>query len=184
METHTAALAAPKYLTFSIARKDFAMDVTGLRGILPIKDLVNLDSIKLDPIALDLIKLDSAARESPALAGFAFIGEQTFPVIDLRRKLGLRPAPRGRSPCIVVMDLEPPDGRSLIGFIADRVCEVVSLRKRDMDGEFVHSPHSRARRLLDPYVVLGDGRGNGAANVGSQEMPENPLQSSAANKRR
>jgi chemotaxis signal transduction protein len=108
-----------KYLTFRIAGREFAMDATRVRGILPIHEL----------------------------------GGRDFPVIDLRSKLGLTKASGGRMPCIVVVEVGANDETRLVGFVADRVSDVVQLRKRDLRNGMTRGK-GRPRRVLDPDVIL------------------------------
>jgi chemotaxis signal transduction protein len=127
-----------KYVTFRVARQDFAMDAARIRAILPLHELVTL------------------ATAHPWLRGFAALGAHEFPVVDLERKFHLPRASRGRQPCIVAVAIEAAGGQRLAGFVADRVSAVVNLRERDFRHGVVHAK-GRPRRLLDPDQILTEG---------------------------
>jgi chemotaxis signal transduction protein len=124
-----------KYVTFRVARQDFAMDAARIRAILPLHQLVALET------------------SHPWLRGFASWGGHEFPVVDLRNKFGLPRASRGRAPCIVAVTIEAAGGRRLAGFVADRVSAVVNLRERDFRNGVAHAK-GRPRRLLDLDQIL------------------------------
>lgn len=128
-----------KYLTFRVARIEFAMDATRVRGILPAHELMEVAAVPGDPAGL---------------AGYAALRGREFPVIDLRVKLGLPHGSHGRTPCIVVVEAGTPEGPRTAGFIADRVSEVVDARVRD----FRHGRLriGRPRRVIDADIVLGE----------------------------
>lgn len=126
-----ACYKAGKYLTFRVARQDFAIASECVRGILPLHQIV--------------------ALESPHswLCGFASAGGPDFPVIDLRAKFGIARGPRGREPFIVVVETTG----GLAGFIADRVSEILDLRARDFRNGALRG-HGRSRRVLEPDQLL------------------------------
>jgi chemotaxis signal transduction protein len=121
---------AGKYLTFRVARQDFAMNSSFVRGILPVHQMVQM-----------------AAHEW--ICGFASANGSDFPVIDLRAKLGIAHGSHGREPFIIVVQIE----EKLVGFIADRVSEVLDLRARDFRNGVVRT-HGRARRVLNPEQIM------------------------------
>jgi len=123
---------AGQYITFRVARQDFAMSATCVRGLLPIHDVTSLDP------------------PHPWIAGVAAIHGHEFPVIDLPRKLGLAAGRLGRNPCVIVIEIA---GARLIGFVADRVSEVVAFRDRDFRDGCVRV-NGRLRPVLDPNSIL------------------------------
>lgn len=98
-----------QYVTLSLGREVFAVPVAYVCEIL------NYQA----PFALP---------EGPAwLAGLIDVRERSVPVIDLRVKLGLPKVPPGAVTRIMIVDV-PLEGRSLmLGLIADRVLEVISV---------------------------------------------------------
>jgi chemotaxis signal transduction protein len=122
---------AGKYLTFRIARQDFAMLADCVRGILPMHEMISLET------------------PHEWICGFAAVGGHDFPVVDLRAKLGIAHGSHGREPFIIVVETA---GR-LVGFVADRVTELVDLRTRDFRGGTART-QGRPRRILDPDRIM------------------------------
>lgn len=121
---------AGKYLTFRVARQDFAMHIAFVRSILPVHQMTKVETRQW-------------------ICGIAAVSGRDFPVIDLRAKLEIAHGTHGREPFIIVV--ETPEG--LVGFIADRVSEVVDLRARDFRNGAIRA-HGRPRRVLDPAVIM------------------------------
>ena len=130
------------YLTFRIARQDFAMDARRVRGILSARELTLLEDTKA-PITVE-----------PFTCGIAALNGRDFPVIDLRAKLGLPHGSHGRQPCIVVVEVPSAHGPQLAGFIADRVSEIIHARDRDFRHGKLRAS-GRPREVLDPAALLG-----------------------------
>jgi chemotaxis signal transduction protein len=121
---------AGKYLTFRVARQDFAMNIALVRSILPVHQMKAIEANKW-------------------ICGFAAVSGREFPVVDLKAKLGIVRGPHGREPFIIVVDT----GGGLVGFIADRVSEILDLRARDFRNGVVRS-HGRPRKVLEPAQVM------------------------------
>jgi chemotaxis signal transduction protein len=86
------------------------------------------------------------------ITGIAAIRGRDFPVVDLRGKLGIRQGTHGRSPCVIAVEVTGP---RLIGFVADRVSEVIELRKPDLAHGTLRIA-GRTRRIFDPDQILRD----------------------------
>ncbi len=108
------------------------MDATVIRGLLPVHDIVMLD------------------EPQQWIVGIAAIRGRDFPVVDLRGKLGIAHGSHGRQPCVVVVEIAGP---RLVGFIADRVSEVMEIRKPDLSNGTLRIA-GRTRRVLDPQKIL------------------------------
>ena len=137
------ALSSPErgfksYLTFRVARQDFAIDAGRVRGILPLHELV------------------AVPRTRTCLAGIASLGGRPLAVFDLRVKLGLHHVSQGSQPRIVVIEVIVGEGRRhLTGFIADRVSDVVMYRDRDLSHGALRG-NGRPRRLLDSDQIASE----------------------------
>lgn len=127
-----------RYLTFRVARQEFALDAERVRGIVPAAALAPCEN--------------PTPADPPWLAGFVKMNCGVLPVINLRGKLGLPEGTPGRDPCIVVVEAETPAGARLAGFLADRVSEVVTARARDFRGGKLRI--GRPRKVLDADLVL------------------------------
>ena len=122
---------AGKYLTFRVARQDFAINAEHIRGILPMHEMVAL------------------TVTHAWISGFAAVGGRDFPVVDLRAKLAIPHGSHGREPFIVVVE---SSGR-LVGFVADRVSEVLDARQRDFRNGALRT-QGRPRRVLEPGQIM------------------------------
>jgi chemotaxis signal transduction protein len=147
------AQTARKYLTFRIARFDYAMDAERVRAIVPMGNLIRLGA-------------DASSAEITDLLGFTNIGGRMLPVIDVRRKLNLPASGTGRDPQIVVVALAAPDSQAdgfagrftgdpghQIGFVADRVSDVLEYRERDLRNGLLKGL-GRPRRLLEVSELM------------------------------
>ena len=106
---------SPKpYLTFRVARQDFAIQAACIRGILPLTDL--------EPVASGL----------SGMLGVTTLKGQVVGVIDLRSRLCLPHTGQGSAPKIVILELTAGGGGHLLGFVADRISDVVNYRDRDL----------------------------------------------------
>ncbi|HLH40182.1 MAG TPA: chemotaxis protein CheW [Bryobacteraceae bacterium] len=146
-----------QYITFRVARQDFAMDAMRIRGLLPLHEMTFLPS------------------SAEAICGAASIRGHDFPVVDLRKKLAIPAGAIGRQPCIVAVEIR---GARLIGFIADRVSEVIELRPPQVRKDRVRIT-GRPRRLLDPDRILTDEELDRFYREGGVPSPKSPVCASA-----
>jgi chemotaxis signal transduction protein len=126
-----------QYLTFRVARQDFIMDASRVRAMVPAYEVTPLET------------------QVPWIVGVASIRGQDFPVIDLRGKLNIAHGSRGRLPVVIVVQVASSNGPRLLGFIADRVSEVLTLRPRELQRGAVRIS-GRPRRMLDPDAILSE----------------------------
>lgn len=110
------------------------MEVEWVRGLMPTQEVVPLET------------------PHSWLCGFSALRGRDFPVVDLRSKLGMPNGSHGRKPCVIVVGI----GTRLIGFVADRVSEVISARERDLRNGVLHTS-GRSRKVLDPDQILSEG---------------------------
>jgi chemotaxis signal transduction protein len=129
-----------QFLTFRIARHDFAIDASRVRGILPLSDLQ-----------------PSASLPGLATCGLIFFRGAKIPITDLRGLLNLPHATRGRNACIIVVELSAAEGPGFpesrfAGFLADRVSNIVRAPAIDLAYGKLHFG-GRYRRVLDPDLL-------------------------------
>lgn len=106
------------------------MEADCIRGILPLTDL------------------EPAATGRNGLMGITSLKGQVVTVIDLRRRLQLPHASRGSQPKIIVLELTASARQHLLGFVADRISDLVVYRDRDLrDGTLFGK--GRPRKLVD-----------------------------------
>jgi purine-binding chemotaxis protein CheW len=148
----TRAGPQSRYLVFSIADSRYAVSVMCVREIL-----------RLCPIT-------SVPRMPPHMQGVINLRGTVVPVIDLRQKLGIAPAPYGARNCIIVMQLIKEGGkRLLLGAVVDGVDEVSPFAVTDIestpnfggipDTRFIQGIISRSdgiRILLDMTALFAD----------------------------
>lgn len=113
------------------------MDASRVRGLVPAYEVTSLET------------------RVPWIIGVASIRGRDFPVIDLRGKLNIPHGSHGRLPCVIAVEVASSNGPRLIGFVADRVSEVLMLRPRDVQSGVVRIS-GRTRRILDPDAILSE----------------------------
>lgn len=121
---------AGKYLSFRVAKEDFAIDVRHVREIMGLQEI-------------------TAVPQSPVyVKGVMNLRGKAIPVIDLRLKFGLPDTEYTPRTCIVVVQVETMDGQILMGTIVDGVSEVLSLQS----GDIANTPDF-ANGTAAPYVL-------------------------------
>jgi chemotaxis signal transduction protein len=106
------------------------MEAACIRGILPLSDL------------------EPAAAGRSGLLGLTSLKGRMVGVIDLRSRLGLPHAGQGSQPKIVVLELTAGTRQHLLGFVADRISDVVVYRDRDLRSGALRGK-GRPRKLID-----------------------------------
>jgi purine-binding chemotaxis protein CheW len=100
-----------KYLTFMLAGEHYGMD------ILKVGEIVAM--IDITPVP----------RTPPVIRGVVNLRGRVVPVMDLRRKFDLPSVEPDAFACIIVVDL----GRSEMGIMVDRVCDVMDIADETID---------------------------------------------------
>jgi purine-binding chemotaxis protein CheW len=127
-----------QFVTLGLDREVFAVGVEAVIEILDARPLARVPN-------------------APAFfAGLIDVRGRSVPVVDLRLKLGLPPAPTTHHTRIVVLEVERAEGRGVFGLQADRVFEVTGLDERQME-----APPEIGVRWRSDYIK-GIGRSNGA----------------------
>jgi len=117
------AAEVASYITFKLGDELFAIDVAGVREVLDLSEITRVPS-------------------APAyLRGVVNVRGSAIPVVDLRRKFGLSPAPDTVSSRIVVLELELDGELTVVGGLADSVHEVLELERSQ-----IHEPPRIAMR--------------------------------------
>ena len=110
-----------EYLPFRIAGRDFVVDASRVRAIVPFERMQH--------------------PQGPA--------SPSIPVIDLRQRLGLPPIYFGRRPYLVVVATSASEsGRA--GFVADYVSDLIHGSPQDCRRGKLRTRRSRPKWVLDP----------------------------------
>lgn len=141
---------AGKYLSFRLAKEEFAIDVLSVREIMGIQDI-------------------TAVPQTPSyVKGVINLRGKVIPVIDLRVKFGMPQTEYTHRTCIVVVQIDSDGGgKLLMGSIVDGVSEVLTLQAADIEdtpdfGDGARLPYllgmakvkGRVKILLDINMVL------------------------------
>jgi purine-binding chemotaxis protein CheW len=114
------AVLAGKYLTFSLGRESYGVEV------LKIREIIRLIEITAVPQMPDFIK------------GVINLRGKIIPVIDLRLKFGLAQAETTERTCIVVVQVDLSSGnKTQMGLVVDSVEEVINISQSDIE----ETPH-------------------------------------------
>ena len=114
------------------------MEAGCIRGILPLTDL------------------EPAAAGRSGFLGLTSLKGQIVGVIDLRTKLGLTHVGQGSAPKIVVLELTTGARQHLLGFVADRISDVVIYRDRDLRSGALRGK-GRPRKLVHFDQLFSEG---------------------------
>ena len=106
------------------------MEAACIRGILPLTDL------------------EPTAAGPSGWLGIISLKGQVVGVIDLRSRLQLPHAGQGSRPKIVILELTAGTRQHLLGFVADRISDVVIYRDRDLRSGALRGK-GRPRKLID-----------------------------------
>jgi purine-binding chemotaxis protein CheW len=118
-----------KYLTFSLAREEYGLEILKVREIIGIMDI-------------------TAVPRMPAhVKGVINLRGKVIPVVDLRLKFGMESAEYTEATCIIVVDVG-----TLVGIIVDTVQEVLDIESAQID------PPPPLGASVDTTFILGMGK--------------------------
>jgi purine-binding chemotaxis protein CheW len=149
MGTPNAMEKAGKYLSFRLAKEEFAIDVLSVREIMGMQEVTSVP-------------------QTPAyVKGVINLRGKVIPVVDLRLKFGLPELEYTQRTCIIVVQIEGEAGKMLMGAIVDGVSEVLTLQAADIEetpdfGDGTSAPYilgmakikNKVKILLDINMVL------------------------------
>jgi purine-binding chemotaxis protein CheW len=98
-----------QYLTFTLGKEDFALDIGKVREV------------------LDYTTITKVPRMPEFLRGVINLRGNVVPVIDLRYKLGMGTVKQTVDTCIVIVEIMIDDEMTHMGALADSVKEVIQL---------------------------------------------------------
>jgi len=106
---------AGKYLTFQLAKEEFAVQVMHVREIMGVQEITAVPQMPMH------------------VKGVLNLRGKVIPVIDLRLKFGLPEIEYTQRTCIIVVQVEGLAGRVSTGIIVDGVSEVLTLQSADIE---------------------------------------------------
>ncbi|MCF4127259.1 chemotaxis protein CheW [Methylobacterium sp. SyP6R] len=133
-----------QYLTLGLGRETFGIDIENVQEILD-------------------YRVPASLPQAPAfLVGMIDVRGQSYPVVDLRTKLGLPPEAPTPATRIILLNVPMEDRILRVGFVADRVFEVAELDRAEMEaapevgGRWRSSYIAGIGRRGDAFVVVFD----------------------------
>jgi len=98
-----------QYLTFHLAGEEYAV------GILQVREIITYGTLTKVP------------HTPPSIRGVINLRGNVVPVVDLGLKFGLTPRPVTDRTCIVIVEANINESRTVMGVIADSVSQVISI---------------------------------------------------------
>ncbi len=141
--------AAGKYLTFALAQEEYGVPVLKVREIIKMMDITGVPQVP------------------PHVKGVINLRGKVIPIVDLRLKFNLPTQDYTERTCIIVVEVELPSRRIMLGMIVDHVSEVLNIATDEIepmpdfgervDTEFMHGVakvKGSVKLLLDLDKVL------------------------------
>ncbi|OVE78366.1 chemotaxis protein CheW [bacterium F16] len=125
---------AGKYLTFILAEESYGME------ILKVQEIIGLMPITRVP------------RTPTFVRGVINLRGKVIPVVELRRKFEMDSIDDTEKSCIIVVQIEQPDGSLIMGLLVDEVSEVL-----DVAGVNIEPPPNFGMQV-DNEFILGIGK--------------------------
>ena len=133
-----------QYLTLGLGRETFGIDIENVQEILD-------------------YRVPASLPQAPAfLVGMIDVRGQSYPVVDLRTKLGLPPEEPTPATRIILLNVPMAERTMRVGFVADRVFEVTELDRAEMEtapevgGRWRSTYIAGIGRRGDAFVVVFD----------------------------
>jgi purine-binding chemotaxis protein CheW len=108
-------IAPSQYLTFSLDKEQFAVDIGKVREV------------------LEFSSVTKVPRTPDFMRGVINLRGSVVPVIDLRLKLGLSRTEATIDTCVIIIEVQSPSERLVLGALADSVQEVIELDPKSID---------------------------------------------------
>jgi purine-binding chemotaxis protein CheW len=115
MASQSAVGEQAQYLGFHIAEEEYAI------GILRVREILEYDTVTRVPTT------------PPSIRGVINLRGSVVPVVDLAVKLGLPESVITKRSCVVVVDVELEDERTVMGLLTDAVSQVIDLPATEIE---------------------------------------------------
>jgi len=119
-----------QYLTFMIRNVEYAV------SILKVREIIEYDTVTEVPKTPEWVR------------GVINLRGRVVPVIDLAPKFRLAPSVAGKLTCIVITEVQGERGATVMGVMADSVCEVIDLKPQDIEEPPTFGTHIKLDYLL------------------------------------
>lgn len=123
-----------KYLAFKIGDERYGLFIMKVREI------------------IGLLPMTRVPRTPSFIKGVINLRGRVIPVIDLRQKFGLPQVETTDMTCIIVCQIDRPDGQLTMGLVIDEVSEVLDLSKEQLE------PTPTFGADIDTGFILGLGK--------------------------
>ena len=120
---------AGKYLTFLLAKEEYAIQVLKVREI------------------MGILHITTVPQTPPDVKGVINLRGKVIPVTDLRLKFGFPETEYTPRTCIIVVQLQG-ESATQVGIIVDEVCEVLNLAQAD-----IQDTPDFGRGISTPYLL-------------------------------
>jgi purine-binding chemotaxis protein CheW len=130
-----------KFLTFALGNEEYGVPVLKVREIIKVMDITQVPQVP------------------PHVLGVINLRGKVIPVIDLRRKFGFAATEYTERTCIIVVDVDLPTVRVMMGIVVDSVSEVLNVS----DSEMEETPDFGGRTTTD--YILGLAKVKGAVKI-------------------
>ncbi len=133
-----------QYLTLGLDREVFGIDIRNVREI------------------LDMRPISRLPHAPPFLVGIIDVRGTSYPIVDLRTKLGMPAIPATPATRIIILDVSIKGRTTGVGFVADCVFEVTGLdddtmsAAPDVGGDWQSTYIAGIGRKQDGFVVVFD----------------------------
>ena len=106
---------AGKYLTFALTDEEYGLPVLKVREIIKVMDITQVPQVP------------------GHVRGVINLRGKVIPVVDLRLKFGFPQQDYTERTCIIVVDVDQPSGKVMMGIVVDSVSEVLNLSAAEID---------------------------------------------------
>jgi purine-binding chemotaxis protein CheW len=140
-DAQSVPASAGKYLTFALGAEEYGLPVLKVREIIKVMDITQVPQVP------------------GHVRGVINLRGKVIPVVDLRLKFGFPSEAYTERTCIIVVDVDLPSGKVMMGIVVDSVSEVLSLT-----GAEIEAPPAFGD-AVDTEYMLGLAKVKGAVKI-------------------
>jgi purine-binding chemotaxis protein CheW len=140
-DAKVAHARAGKYLTFALGQEEYGLPVLKVREIIKVMDITQVPQVPVH------------------VRGVINLRGKVIPVVDLRLKFGFPSEAYTERTCIIVVDVDLPSGKVMMGMVVDSVSEVLNLTGTEIDAPPAFGD------AVDTEYMLGLAKVKGAVKI-------------------